>query len=176
MAQENTRFDMVVLSSCFSGTPRIISKLAPHARTIIASPDNLHLSYFDLAYLNTLDSGLQSLNMLNFARGFARAAYLKLTQEVQTAVTVAVYDVDEVSEYLHFVKGVDDSDETRMPSESPLAGEHCDCALDSAHYLPQMKKGVDLFYRPPRFGPKQNKQDHSGWECRKRHKFKNQFE
>ena len=171
MTQGSTKYDLVVLSSCFSGTPRIISRLAPNARFIIASPDNPHLSYFDLEFLKELDSSLGSSDMLSFARGFAHAAFLKLTQEVQTAVTVAVYDMDEVSDYLHFIEGKNDSGETRMHAESPLLGKHCDCALDSAYYWPQMKSGVYLFYRPPHFGPMQHQREHSGWECWNRRKF-----
>jgi hypothetical protein len=43
--------------------------------------------------------------------------------------------------------------------------EHCDCADIPAYVLPTMKEGVDVFYRPARFGRSKEKQNHSGWEC-----------
>lgn len=48
IADSSGALDVLVLSTCFGGTPYTIGKLAPHARSIVASPDNLHLSYFDL--------------------------------------------------------------------------------------------------------------------------------
>ncbi len=40
----STKFNLMVLSTCYGGTPYTIATLGPYARTIIASPDNLHLS------------------------------------------------------------------------------------------------------------------------------------
>ena len=47
----SAKFDLLVLSTCFGGTPYTIGALGPYARYIIASPDNLHLSYFDFRAL-----------------------------------------------------------------------------------------------------------------------------
>ena len=59
ITRDSTKVDLVVLSTCFSGTPRTIAALAPYARYVIASPDNLHLSYFDLSPFERLDIGLR---------------------------------------------------------------------------------------------------------------------
>ncbi|MGA9118738.1 MAG: hypothetical protein WB699_05190 [Bacteroidota bacterium] len=162
------RFDLLLLSTCFGGTPYTIGALGSFARYIIASPDYLHLSYFDLRPLERLDLGLQDGDVHAFAERFAQRAFDRLTGEVQTVVSVAVYDVDSVQEYLHSVQGVYDQTLTRMGRKTPASRalmEHCDCADIAPYALATMNEGVDVLYRPPRFGRSKNKQNHSGWEC-----------
>ena len=73
--RDSSRLDLVVLSSCYNGTPYTISSLTPYARTIIASPDNLHLSYFDLQPLERLESGMPDGDVPAFAASFARHSF-----------------------------------------------------------------------------------------------------
>ena len=163
--RDSIKFDLTVLSTCFGGTPRTIAALAPFTRTIVASPDNLHLSYFDLHPFERLDVGLRDGDMAAFAIKFAHQAFDRLTEDVQTAITVAVYDVDRVQEYLHSVDSVYNRAPTTLKGQKPGSFEYCDCAEDSAYVLPGMSEGVEVFYRPPRFGRSKHKQNHSGWEC-----------
>jgi hypothetical protein len=167
MTPDSAKFDLVVLSTCFNGTPHTITALAPYTRTIVASPENLHLSYLDLHPFEQLDSGLRDGDVAVFAKKFAHHAFDRLTEDIQTAVTVAVYDVDRVQGYLQAVAGVYDSALTTLNERKPGFFEHCDCAEDSAYVLPGMSTGVDVFYRPARFGRSKHKQNHSGWECRR---------
>ena len=60
---DSARFDLMILSTCFGGTPYTIGALGPFARYIIASPDNLHLSYFDFHSLERLDLNLGQGNV-----------------------------------------------------------------------------------------------------------------
>ena len=162
------RFDLMILSTCFGGTPYTIGALGPFARYIIASPENLHLSYFDLHSLERLDLGLRDGDVPAFAKRFARQAFDRLTGDIQTAVSVAVYDVDRVQEFLHSVQGVYDHTLSTLQgaTQASIATmEHCDCAELPEYVLPTMKEGVDVFYRPARFGRLKHKQNHSGWEC-----------
>lgn len=165
ITRDSTKFDLIVLSTCFGGTPHTIAALAPYTRTIVASPDNLHLSYLDLHPFERLDVGLQDRDMAAFAIKFARQAFDRLTEDIQTAVTVAVYDVDRVQGYLNSIDSVYDHTLTTLKGQTPASIEHCDCEEDSAYVLPGMSEGVDVFYRPPRFGRSKHKQNHSGWEC-----------
>jgi hypothetical protein len=160
-----TKFDLIVLSTCFNGTPHTIAALAPYARTIVASPDNLHLSYLDLNPFERLDVGLRDGKVAEFAKNFARQAFDRLTEDIQTAVTVVVYDVDRVRGYLRFIDSVYNQALATMEKQRPGSIEHYDCAEDSAYVLPGMSDGVDVFYRPPRFGRSKHKLNHSGWEC-----------
>jgi hypothetical protein len=162
------RFDLMVLSTCFGGTPYTIGALGSFARTIIASPDNLHLSYFDLQSLERLDLSLQDGDVPAFAKRFAHHAFDRLTKDIQTAVSVAVYDVDRAQEFLHSVLRIYDHTLTTLKGKTKVSMttiEHCDCAELPAYVLPTMNEGVDVFYRPARFGRSKHKQNHSGWEC-----------
>jgi hypothetical protein len=162
---DSTKFDLIVLSTCFNGTPHTIAELAPYARTVVASPENLHLSYFDLHPFERLDAGLRDGDTAGFARRFARLAFDRLTENVQTAVTVAVYDMERVRGYLKSIDGTIARSLTEMNGQRPESYERCDCAEDSAYALPGMSEGVEVFYRPPLFGRLKHKQNHSGWEC-----------
>lgn len=165
---DSARFDLLVLSTCFGSTPYSIGTLGPRARYIIASPDNLHLSYFDLHALERLDLSLQDGDVPAFAKKFAHQSFDRLTEDVQTAVSVAVFDVDRVQDFLHSVRGAYGRTLTRLDGEthsSVAAIERCDCADIPAYVLPTMHDGVEVLFRPARFGRSRNKQDHSGWEC-----------
>lgn len=166
--RHSARFDLMVLSTCFGSTPYTIGALGSFVRYIIASPDNLHLSYFDLHALERLDLSLRDADVSALARKFAHQAFNRLTRDIQTAVSVAVYDVDRVQEFLQSVHGIYNHALTTLKGEaraSMATIEHCDCADLPAYVLPTMNDGVDVFYRPARFGRSKHKQNHSGWEC-----------
>jgi len=165
---DSSRFDLMILSTCFGGTPYTIGTLGSYARTIIASPDNLHLSYFNLHSLERLDISLRDRDVLSLAKRFAHQAFDRLTRDIQTAVSVAVYDVDRTQEFLHSVHSIYDHTLTILKSETQISMpmiEHCDCAELPEYILPTMNEGVNVFYRSARFGRSKNKQNHSGWEC-----------
>jgi len=163
---DSARFDLLVLSTCFGGTPHTIGALAPFARTIIASPGNLHLSYFDFHSLERLDLGLADGDVPAFAGRFAQRSFDRLTRDLQTDVSVAVYDADRVQKFLLSVQYMYDRTLTSLTTHSYTAeSERCDCADLPAFVLPTMTEGVDIFYRPARFGRSKGKQNHSGWEC-----------
>ena len=158
--KDSARFDLMLLSTCFGGTPYTIGALGSFARYIIASPDNLHLSYFDLQPLERLELSLGDGDVHAFAKRFAQRSFDRLTREIQTAVSVGVYDVDRVQGFLRSVHGTYDQTLSTLTTF-----EHCDCADLPAYALPAMNEGVDVFYRPARFGRSKHKQTHSGWEC-----------
>ena len=166
--RDSTRFDLMVLSTCFGGTPYTIGALGLFVRYIIASPDNLHLSYFDLHSLERLDLSLRDEDVSAFAKRFAQQAFDRLTRDIQTAVSVAVYNVDSVQEFLQAVQTVYENTLTTLkgePHTSMVTIEHCDCADLPAYVLPTMSDGIDIFYRPAHFGRSKHKLNHSGWEC-----------
>jgi len=165
---DSSKFDLLVLSTCYGGTPYTIGMLGSYARTIIASPGNLHLSYFDLRSLESLELSLQDGDVPAFANRFAQQSFDRLIWDIQTAVSVAVYDVDSVQEYLHSVYPAYENTLNTLREKKksfPATNEHCDCADIPEYTLPTMNRGVDVFYRPAIFGRLKNKQNHSGWEC-----------
>lgn len=156
------KFDLMVLSTCFGGTPYTIGELGPFSRTIIASPDNLHLSYLAMNPLERLDLQLQDNNVPAFAQRLARAAFDRLTRDVQTAVSVGVYDTDRVRAFIDSVR----NDYTQTLTTPPRGSlERCDCAELPSYQRLTQAQGVDVFYRPARFGRSAQKENHSGWEC-----------
>ena len=165
IARDSAKIDLVVLSTCFNGTPHTVSALSPYARTIIASPGNLHLSYLDLRAFERLDDGLGDGDVPAFAARCAQRAFERLAEELQTGVTVSVYDVDRVREYVGSVDSAYNQALTALAGQGPGVREHGDCADNPAYALPGMSRGVDVFYRPPRFGRLKHKQGHSGWGC-----------
>jgi hypothetical protein len=163
-----TPFDLMVLSTCFGGTPYTIGTLGAFARYIIASPDNLHLSYFDIRLLERLDLSLRDGNVAAFAQKFAHQAFNRLTADIQTAVTVGVYDMDRAQGFVRSARTLYEQSLTRLASESDSSGgsfERCDCADLREYAGPAMREGVEILFRPARFGRFQTKVSHSGWEC-----------
>lgn len=165
---DSIKFELTVLSTCYGGTPFTIGKLMPFTKTIIASPENLYLSYFELSSLEKLDLNLQDGNVPAFAKRFARQSFDELTSNIQTTVSVVVYDVNKVQ---NFVTSVQKDYNQTLNSLKGLARadlaaiEHCDCSDIPAYQISTIKNGVDVLYRPARFGKLKNKQSHSGWEC-----------
>ena len=72
LTEDCTKFDLILLSTCFGGTPYTIGLIGPFARYIIASPENLHLSYFDLQPLEHLEIGLGDGDVHALAERFAQ--------------------------------------------------------------------------------------------------------
>jgi hypothetical protein len=165
---DSSKFDLTILAACYGGTPYSINKLGSYSKYIIASPENLHLSYFDLQSLEHLDVGLQDGNVLKFAKTFARRSFDKLTSNIQTEVSVVVYDLEKAQNYLNAVHNNYDTTLTslkKITSTDLTEIEQCDCADIPAYQLSSINTGIDVYYRPALFGRSKNKQIHSGWEC-----------
>jgi hypothetical protein len=165
---DSIKFNLTVLSTCYGGTPYTIGKLIPFSQTIIASPENLYLSYFDLSPLERLEINLRDGNVPEFAKRFARQSFDKLTGSIETTVSVVVYDANRVQNFVNSVqKNYNQTlDSLKGLTKADLAAiEHCDCADIPAYRISTINDGVDVFYRPARFGRSKNKQSHSGWEC-----------
>jgi len=163
-----SKFDLTILGSCFGGTPYTINKLGSYSNTIIASPENLHLSYFDLHSFEQLDINLKDSDVHSFANKIARESFEKLTKNVQTEVSVVVYDVEKIQPFINCV--YDNYNSTLislkgMTQENLATIEHCDCADIPAYQISTINNGVNIFYRPARFGRSKNKLNHSGWKC-----------
>jgi hypothetical protein len=168
LTRNGARFDLVVLSTCFGGTPHSIGVVGAQARYIIASPENLHLSYLDLRSLARLDLMLSDGDVRGLARRVARDAFERLATRVQTTVSVAVYDVDRVQNFLDGVRGRYEETLNLLKSMTPVSAasvEHCDCAELPEYEPRKMGEGVEVYYRAARFGRSQHTQGHSGWEC-----------
>lgn len=165
---DSSKFDLTILATCFGGTPYTINKLGEYSRTIIASPENLHLSYFDLHSLEQLDINLNDGDVQSFANKIAQESFEKLINNIQTEVSVVVYNVRKLQNFLNSVQKHYDTTLSSLKTMTPidqLMVDHCDCADIPAYQISTIKNGVDVYYRSARFGRSKNKQNHSGWEC-----------
>jgi hypothetical protein len=154
LTSDSLIFDLTILSTCFGGTPYTIGKLIPFTRTIIASPENLYLSYFNLDPLEQLNINLLDGDVLAFAKRFARQSFDKLTSNIQTTVSIAVYDTKIVKNFVTPVQKVYNQTLNSLDvlKQANLALiEHCDCADIPAYQISTISDGVDVLYRAPLF-------------------------
>lgn len=168
LTEVSSRFDIMILSTCFGGTPYTIGTLGAFSKYIIASPENLHLSYFDFSLFERLELSLNYGDVHTFTKRFAHQAFERLTGEIQTAVSIVVYDADQVKDYYQSVYTNYGNTLRTIRGDSrfhPAAVERCDCTDIPNFALPSIRVGVDVFYRPARFGKAKKKQYHSGWQC-----------
>ncbi len=158
----DTKFNLLVLSTCHNGTPGIILKLSPFADFIIASPEDLHLSYIDTKYLENLDT-LKSTGY-EFSKNFAKTAFNQLIKRTQTVVTVVLYDTKKTLEYLDSIKAIYSSVLNSIEQKDNSSIDYLDLNAKSNLFPGNFSAGVTTFYRPPKFGINENKSKHSGWE------------
>ncbi len=155
-------FDVLMLSTCNSGTPGTILSLLPSAMYIIASPGDLHLSFMDTEILG--HPTVSTAGELAFR--LAENSFEKLKGNTTTTVTVALYDSQKISDYLNDIK------ESYLDYNTSLVSEHkieeveiMDCADSRLFFRSDMQRGVEVFFRPPLFGRNKNLHPPSGWNC-----------
>lgn len=158
-------FDLIVMSTCYNGSPHSIAALAPYTRYIIASPTSLHLSYFDLEKFRHLEQTFGGNSMKVFAQRVAESAYDRLSASVQTVVGVSVYDIALVIPYTNSIAEKYSQTIAKMNTNPNATIAHCDCADLAPFNNPLMHNGVQVLYRAPLFGRDANKILHSGWSC-----------
>jgi hypothetical protein len=159
------KFDVLVLSSCYSGTPGVIAALLPYAKFIIASPDNLHLSYLDTQEFLELGDG-ETFAPADFAREVARRSFEKQQANTQTMITIAVYDTEKIAPFLQRIKTPYETTIMAASKSGAESGISCyDCLNNAAFNYTGAANGVEVFYQPPRFGRKNAQRRHSGWTC-----------
>ena len=151
-------FSLAVLSTCYGGSPSMLTALSPYTRYVVASPTYLHLSYLDTRALKswTAENSLvpDSNQVHALADSIANQSFLSLQRNTQTEITVALYDMNKASPSELFPEG------WRTQIE-----KYHDCALDPGFNPDAAREGVEMYYRAPRFGASKYKTNHSGWEC-----------
>lgn len=159
----SNRFDLTMLSTCDNGTPRMVSNLQTVTRYLLASPQNLHLSHIDTQPLLKLETSPR-IPASKLADSLAQHTYDRLSGFIQTAVTLSVYDMQIVGDY---VGRLSESyqDYRRRNSNLNAEGENTDCTNLSFWDGPIPDKGVGVFYKAPNFGHSAGKESHTGWGC-----------
>ncbi len=159
------RFDLVVLSTCNNATPNMVHALQPLSRYLLASPQNLHLSHIDSRGLTILerDAGLDAGKV---ADKLSQETYNRLTNSVQTVVSLSIFDMNTVKSYVQRADSMYHSYLKSIPQAGP-GTENMDCTdLPIFSGWVSFNEGVKSRYRPPLFGPKADRKSHSGWGCK----------
>jgi hypothetical protein len=161
------KFDLVVLSVCYSGTPGIVTEIAPYSRYILASAEDLHLAYLDIQPLRHFSEvGFSEVH--RFAKEMASQSFARLKEWTQTSIALAVYDTDKLAPFLQAAQGGQPVGWARQSQNSsqPVTVKYCDCVERPSAATEIPSTGVEVYYQPPRFGRLKNKTKHSGWTCR----------
>lgn len=158
-------FDLLVLSTCNNGSPDMVHALSPHTRFLLASPQNLHLSHIDTYGLSVLEKKPRT-GSKKVGVKLADESYKRLSNTVETVVSLSLYNMQKISSY---IQKADSAYRSFLKNDfiSDPGIENVDCkSLPLFDEEINFSKGVLKWYRPPLFGRKADKENHSGWGCK----------
>ena len=160
---DEDRFDLAVLSTCNNGTPAMAELLMPFTDTMLASPQNLHLSHFDSGSMTLLEKE-PGISPLQLGHSIAEKTYQRLEATVHTTITLALYNFEDIRAYIQSLTSItaanNDSDRTVQFQDN------VDCAEIVLMDSKIDRNGVETWYKPARFGRQSGLSTHSGWGCK----------
>ena len=159
-AQET--FALTVLSTCNNGSPQMAQLLSPYSGFLLASPQNLHLSHIDSKDLTLFEDEDQDLK--NIATQLAENTFQRMSTSLQTAVTLSLYDLKEVNEYMTDYYDLYQAYLTENKIRENR--ENVDCSQLDIFKEMKNHRGVSRWYKPPQFGRNAEASVHSGWGCK----------
>lgn len=160
---DDQQFDLMVLSTCNNGSPVMVSKVLPFTRVLLASPQNLHLSHIESESLGLLESN-PGITPYEIAHNMANQAFTRLQSEVQTAITLTLYNFKILREYMDELQTFATSYYTL--NKLNQYSDNIDCNINPGFDEQLFSKGLYSRYRPARFGRSSNYITHSGWGCK----------
>lgn len=163
LEDDGQMYDLMILSSCSNGTPEMVKELDGITRYLLASPQNLHLSHMDISALNLVETDPE-ISAAEMALATAQDTYERLSDSIQTVISLSVYDMDAVREY---VSHLNDETSRYNKEENPNPyRENIDCAGLPFFNAAEFSRGIETYFRPPRFGHRSAGNTHSGWGCK----------
>mgnify|MGYP003636393687 FL=1 len=153
-----------MVSTCNNGNPKFVHALSDKTDFLIASPQNLHLSYLTSDKINLLEEDPE-INTETLANSIAQHSFTQLSSNLQTMITVGVYDLSLIRNYSAPL-AAKYSVYLEEISAKPRFTDNIDCANIPSLRSVLKNHGVHLFYKPPAFGRKANQKTHSGWGCK----------
>ncbi|MBO6793999.1 MAG: hypothetical protein JJ895_08815 [Balneolaceae bacterium] len=156
---------LTVLSSCNNGNPAMIRQLADKTEAVVASPTELHLSYLDVDSVLKLEAD-PNQSPLTIAEQIAATSFDRLSTTMYTPVSISVYDLTLVSEYVDELYEPYQQYLEQSKTEGFIAAESFDCSTIPGYPKELSSKGVKVFYRPAKFGKTARDKSHSGWGCK----------
>lgn len=163
LSEPTRKFDLVTLSTCSNGTPQMAEQMIPVSHYMLASPQNLHLSYMDVdAFLNLEEN--PATPMPEIAEAMASRTFERLKREVRTEVALTIYDLREVSLYIDELAAmVEEYEQEYNPNRYR---DNIDCADLDFFYSEVFKNGLETWFSPAAFGTRASAGVHSGWGCK----------
>lgn len=160
----NERFDLTVLSTCNNGNPLMVEALTGMTDYLVASPQNLHLSHLADEPLQRLETD-PDISSEQLADDIAQESFERLSSFLQTAVTAAVYNLDQTEKYISsLARGYQNHLQKIHQNSLFINNRDCKTLPEFNKSLPQ--DGVTLYYKAPAFGQRVSAGEHSGWGCK----------
>lgn len=156
------KFSLIALSTCNNGSPDMVTQLSTKTDYLLASSQNLHLSHFDLSALTLLENE-NARTGDTIGREIANKTYQRLSETTQTSVTLSLYSMNELDDYLNSIYA---GYQEYLRGKDRFASENRDCRAIDELNLTGLSNGVDKWYRAPQFGPRSGVDSHSGWGCK----------
>jgi hypothetical protein len=163
LVTDEQRLNLIVLSTCNNGTPVMAEHLMPFSDVLLAAPQNLHLSHIDSKSLNLMESN-PGISSIQIAYSMADQTFQRLQNEIQTTITLTVYDLEMVQEYKNVLH--DFSTKYEALGSMQHFSDHVDCNLVEFFDDQTFRKGVKTWHNPARFGRIPLASSHSGWGCK----------
>lgn len=160
---DEDHFNLVVLSTCNNGTANMAELLLPFTDAMLASPQNLHLSHFDTDAITQLEK-VPDPSPIKLARIMADQTYQRLQETIQTTITLALYNLEEVKPYIDTLTSLTSANQTS--DRSKQFEDNVDCAEIYSFGSEIYRQGVETWYKPARFGRQSGRSTHSGWGCK----------
>ncbi|XWN36843.1 MAG: hypothetical protein ROO71_12880 [Balneola sp.] len=164
LARFNSGFDLTVLSTCNNANPYVINELKNTTDFVVASPQNLHLSYLSLDKLKKLEEN-PKIDTEKLANVIAENSFHKLSSFLQTMVTVGIYNLHKTETYLNELNSLYKI-HLQGTTAKPRFTDNTDCNTIPALQDSIDSTGVNIFFKPPNFGRKAVLKKHSGWGCK----------
>ncbi|MDZ7715317.1 MAG: hypothetical protein U5J95_03810 [Balneolaceae bacterium] len=163
LVTDEQRFDLIVLSTCNNGTPVMAEHLMPFSDILLASPQNLHLSHIDSKSLDLLESD-PGISSIQVADSMADQTFRRLEKEVQTTITLTVYDLEIVQEYKNALHAF--ATKYEALDSMQYFSDNVDCNQVEFFDDDTFGKGLHTWFKPAKFGRRSSNSTHSGWGCK----------
>jgi hypothetical protein len=163
LTTDDQRLNLVVLSTCNNGTPVMANHLMSFSDILLASPQNLHLSHIDSNGLGLLEEN-PAISPIQLAHFMADQTYRRLTREIQTTITLTVYDFEILQKHKNKLHAFAESYDSLGLIQH--VSDNVDCNRVAFFDGETFSKGTKTWYRQARFGRNSLTETHSGWGCK----------
>jgi hypothetical protein len=94
----------------------------------------------------------------------AEITYERLTETVHTTITLSLYDLNDLQDYIHSLASF--TTVTKTTERTASFQDNVDCAEIYPAVPDFYRQGVGTWYKPSRFGRQPDQLTHSGWGCK----------